>query len=128
MKIVLNTFHEYLKYILQQILDSYQVLAKLNDESGDLEIIRKESAKIKGLFYVIENKLAESELQSDNIVTLHKLSSYYITNYDFSREIEILSLTYYNDLDRLKSIRLTIIDSLNDKKLVEKIETIKNNF
>ena len=104
MKIVLNTFHEYLKYILQQILDSYQVLAKLNDESGDLEIVRKESAKIKGLFHVMENKLAESKLQSDNIVTLHKLSTYYITNYDFSR------------------------DSLNDKKLIEKIETIKNNF
>jgi len=109
-------------------LDSYQVLVKLDDEPGDLEIIRKESAKIKGLFYVIENKLAKSKLQSDNIVTLHKLSSYYITNYDFSREVEMLSLTYSNDLDRLKSIRLTIIDSLNDKKLIEKIEIIKNNF
>ena len=64
----------------------------------------------------MENKLAESKLQSDNIVTLHKLSLYYVTNYDFSREIEMLSLTYSNDLDRLKSIRLTIIDSLNDKK------------
>ena len=128
MKIVLNTFNEYLKYILQQILDSYQVLVKLDDEPGDLEIIRKESAKIKGLFYVIENKLAKSKLQSDNIVTLHNLSSYYITNYDFSREVEMLSLTYSNDLDRLKSIRLIIIDSLNDKKLIEKIEIIKNNF
>ena len=79
MKIVLNTFHEYLKYILQQILDSYQVLVKLDDEPGDLEILRKESAKIKGLFYVIENKLANKYLYYNLLIIIIKNYNLYLS-------------------------------------------------
>ena len=120
----MNSFHEYLKGILQQILDSYQILSELNDKPEDLETINKEFSKIKGFLQVIKNKLKEKEYQSDNLVTLHKLSSYYIDNYDFAREIQLLSETYSGDQNRLKNIRLVIIESLNDKKLIEKFQII----
>ena len=124
----MNTFHEYLKGILQEILDSYQVLTELNDKPDDLQIINREFSKIKGFLQVIKNKLSEKKYQSDNLVTLHKLSSYYIENYDFVREINLLSKTYSSDPNRLKNIRLVIIQSLNDRKLIDKFQTILNKL
>jgi len=124
----LNSFHEYLKGILQQILDSYQILSELNDKPEDLQTINQEFSKIKGFLQVIKNKLSEKKYQSDNLVILHKLSSYYIENYDFAREINLLSKTYSNDPNRLKNIRLVIIQSLNDRELIEKFQTILNKL
>ena len=124
----MNSFHEYLKGILKQILNSYQILTELNDVPNDLEIINKEFSKIKGLLQVIKNKLGEKKYQSDNLVTLHKLSLHYIENYDFSREIQLLSQIYSNDPNRLKNIRSLIIESLNDRKLIEKFQIILNKL
>ena len=115
---------EYLKGILRQILASHKILSELNDEPNDLEIIKKELSKIRGLLQVIHNKLDEKKYQTDHLVTLSKLSGYYIDTYDFTREIEVLAQVYFNDPNRLKNLRLTIINSLNDKKMIEKIQAI----
>ena len=115
---------EYLKGILRQILTSHEILSELNDEPNDLEIIKKELSKIRGLLQVIHNKLDGKKYQTDHLVTLSKLSGYYIDTYDFTREIDVLSQVYYKDSSRLKNLRLLIISSLNDKKLIEKFQTI----
>ena len=86
----MSTFNEYLKEILQQILVSYNTLTELKDKPDDLKIMRNELAKINGLLIVIRNKLEKTKNDSDNFVTLQKLSSYYHETYDFSREIEML--------------------------------------
>ena len=118
------TINEYLKGILDQILTSYKILIELNDNPNDLETIKKELAKIRGLLQVISRKLDDKQYQSDHLVTLYKLATYYIDTYDFVREIEMLAQVYYNDSNRLKNLRLLIINSLNDKKLIEKLQTI----
>ena len=118
------TINEYLKGILDQILTSYKILIELNDYPNDLETIKKELSKIRGLLQVISKKLDNKKFQSDHLVTLYKLSTYYIDAYDFTREIEMLAQVYYNDSNRLKNLRLLIINSLNDKKLIENIQTI----
>ena len=115
---------EYLKGILGQILASHKILTELNDTPDDLETIKKELAKIRGLLQVITTKLREKKYQSDHLVTLYKLSAYYIDTYDFTREIEILTQVYFNDSNRLKNLRLLIIDSLNDKNLIEKLRAL----
>ena len=115
---------EYLKGILGQILASYKILTELTDGPDDLETIKKELSKIRGLLQVICSKLGEKKYQSDHLVTLYKLSTYYIDTYDFTREIENLAPVYFNDSNRLKNLRLLIIDSLNDKKLIEKLQAI----
>ena len=120
----MTDFDEYLKGILQQILDSFTKLTELNDNPNDLQIMKKELSKIIGLFIVIKNKLEEKKNQSDSFVILYKLTSYYIETYDFSREIDMLAQVYYKDSDRLKNLRLMIIDSLNDKKLIENLQMI----
>ena len=121
-------FNEYLKGILQQIATSYKILTELNDEPNDLHIMKQEISKIIGLFLVTKNKLSEKKNQSDSFVTIYKLFSYYIETYDFSREIDVLAQVYYKDSDRLKNLRLVIIDSLNDKQLIEKLQKILNEL
>ncbi len=120
--------NEYLKGILGQILTSYKILTDLNDEPKDLMTIKKELSKIRGLLLVLSNKLDNKKYQSDHLVSLYKLSTYYTNTYDFTWEIEKLSQIYYNDSDRLKNLRFIIINSLNDKKLIEKLETILNKL
>ena len=115
---------EYLKGILEQILASYKILTELNDGPTDLDTIKKELSKIRGLLQVICSKLEEKKYQSDHLVALYKLSTYYIDTYDFTREIENLAPVYFNDSNRLKNLRSLIIDSLNDKKLIEKLQAI----
>ena len=128
MKIVLEDFSEYLKGVMRQILDSYNIIIQLDDEPSDLAIIKKELSKIRGQLTVLKNKLKSKEYQSDDLFTLYKVSLYYTETYDFSREINLLSQIYYNDPLRLKNLRLLIIESLNDKKLIEKFQEIFNRL
>ncbi len=128
LEIVLIDFNEYLKGILQQILASYKILTELNDNPSDLHTMKQEISKIIGLSLVVKNKLEGKKNQSDSFVTIYKLFSYYIETYDFSREIDILAQIYYKDSNRLKNLRLLIIDSLNDKHLIEKLQTILNKL
>ena len=118
------TIDEYLKGILAQILASYKILTELSDNPNDLEIIKKELSKIRGLLQVICSKLDGKKYQTDHLVVLYILSAYYVGTYDFTREIEMLGQIYYKDSDRLKNLRLLVINSLNDKKLIEKLQTI----
>ena len=128
LEIVLIDFNEYLKGILQQILASYKILTELNDNPSDLHIMKQEISKIIGLFMVIKNKLDVKKNQSDTFVTIYKLFSYYVETYDYSREIDILAQIYYKDSARLKNLRLLIIDSLNDKELIKKLQIILNKL
>ena len=115
---------EYLKGILRQMLDSYKILLELTDSPNDLDIIKKETSKIKGLLQVIRNKLNEKKYQSDHLVTLRKLSTYYTETYDYSREIEYLGQIYDEDPNRIRNLRTLILNSLNDKRMIEKFQTM----
>ena len=115
---------EYLKGILGQILDSYKILINLSDNPDELLVIKKEISKIKGLLLVIYNKLNSKKYQSDHFVTLRKLSIHYIDTYDFTREIEYLIQIYDEDSNRIKNLRMLIINSLNDKSMIEKFQTM----
>jgi hypothetical protein len=128
LEIVLIDFNEYLKGILRQILESYKILTELNDNPSDLQTMKQEISKIIGLSLVVKNKLEGKKNQSDSFVTIYKLFSYYIETYDFSREIDILAQIYYKDSDRLRNLRQMIINSLNDRELIEKLQLILNKL
>ncbi len=118
---------DYTNDILDQILKSYSIIWNLKDNPGDLEIIKKEWLKISGLFRVIIKKITTLETNSDSYLDLLNRSKYYIENYDFEREIDIMAPLYSNDTNRLKNIRYKIIESFNDKKLIEKIEKFRGD-
>ena len=108
-------------------MDSYTTITNLRDSSGDLEIVKKEILKITGQLQVAVNKLEQTKDNSDHVIKLTDSCKNYIENYDFANEIETMSKLYSDDPDRLRSIRLKIIESLNDKKLIEKIEILLNS-
>ncbi len=118
------TFEEHINGILKQTLESFHKLESLNDKPGELEIIKIESLKINGFFKVIIKKLESSQINSDNYVKLSKRIKHYLNNYEFNREIEMISNLYSNDPNRLKNIRMIIIESLQDKQLMGLIVTI----
>jgi len=122
----MTTIDDYLQGILKQILESYRHILDLKDRSGDLEIIKTEILRINGFFKVIVKKIESSQIQSDTYVKLLKQTKHFLSNYEFEREIETMSILYSDDPNRLKNIRLKIVESLQKNDLIETIETICN--
>ena len=116
--------NEYIKKILQQILDSRAVIEKLADKSGDLDLIKKELLKINGFFMVLVKKLGNEKFQSHELLDLKSKVENYLQSYYFIQEIDTMSPLYSEDSDRLKNMRLKILESFEYKKLIDKIEDL----
>jgi len=118
------TYDEYLGNILRQILESYALLRELEDKPGDLEIIHTELLKLNGYFQVVVNKIGTEKYRSNILSELKQKIMNYQDSYYFEREIEIMAPLYSDDPDRLKNIRLKILEALNDRKLIDKITDV----
>ena len=116
--------YEYLKSVLEKIIVAHNTLAKLEDKSGDLAIIKKEILKINGFFQVLVNKIDTEKFQSSDFLDLKSKFEYYLKNYSFEKEIETMAVLYSEDSNRLKNMRLKILESLEDKKLMDNVEYI----
>jgi len=116
------TYHAYLKNVLEKIIVAHNTLAKLEDKPGDLVIIKKEILKINGFFQVLINKIDTEKFQSTDFSDLKSKFVHYLENYSFEKEIETMAPLYSEDSNRLKNMRLKILESLADKKLMDNIE------
>jgi len=116
------TYYEYLKSVLKKIITSHDTLAHLEDKPGDLVIIKKEILKINGFFQVLVKKIDTEKLASTDLLDLKSKFEYYLENYSFEKEIETMASLYSDDSNRLKNMRLKILESLADKKLMDNIE------
>ncbi len=112
---------DYIKKILRQILDSHDVIQNLKDQSGDLDIVKKELLKINGFFNVLVKKLGTEGYQSRDLLELKSKIKSYLENYYFVQEIDTMSTLYSDDSDRVKSMRLKILEAFQDRKLIDKI-------
>lgn len=128
------TYVEYLKSVLNHIVDSYNILEAIEDKPGDLKKIEKEILKINGFMRVVSNKIEIEKIPlTDFKITKKKFTDYLIT-YSFEKEIETMAPLYSNDVSRVKNMRLKILESLknnnlitNVKELLEKLWPIKKN-
>ena len=118
------TKDEYVRGILEQILTAYNSISSITDEPGTLDLVKKEWLKIHGLLLALLNKLKSFENKSDLFLDLQSSSKYYVQNYDFQREIDTMAPLYSDDIDRLKNIRMKVLESLHDKHFIDKIESI----
>ena len=116
------TYYEYLKNILEKIIVAHNTLTRLEDKPGDLKIIKKEILKINGFFQVLINKIDTEKFQSTDFSDLKSKFEHYLENYSFEKEIETMAPLYSEDSNRLKNMRLKILESLADKKLMDDIE------
>lgn len=116
------TYIEYLKSILLQILESYENLKEIQDKPGDLDNIKKELLKINGFFKVISNKIEDTKIPHSDFKPLKSKFRNYLDDYYFEQEIETMAPLYQNDLDRVKSMRLKIIESFDETKIMTNIK------
>ena len=112
--------YDYIKSILEQVVDSYKKLKELGDKSGDLGIIKNELYKIQGLVKVIANKIEKSGNYSDSYSELLTASRKYLSDYNFYPEIDRISLLYSEDSHRIKNIRLSILSAFEKTKLISR--------
>ncbi len=120
--------NEYFKGVLNQILDSYAIIENLENSPDDLHVLQIEVAKIMGFFKIIFRKLNKTNDLPQEFSKLHRITGEYLEHYDFSREIDLLLKTFSEDQSRVRNIRMSISQSLNDKDLIEKIYNISKKL
>ncbi|MFY9300960.1 MAG: hypothetical protein WAO91_07210 [Candidatus Nitrosotenuis sp.] len=120
----MTTYDEYLRGVLQQIDDSYTILSNLKDKPGDLEIIKRDLAKISGLAQALSNKLISNKQEYSDYQHLLLPLRFFLENHHFFRELDTMSSLYSDDPMRLKNMRLTILDALDEKNLMGHIKAI----
>jgi hypothetical protein len=115
------TYNEYLKNILRQILDSYNILKKIDEKKEDLNIIKKEMLKINGFLKVVLRKIDSDKIQSSNFKIVKSKFQHYLDSYYFEKEIETMAPLYSNDLSRVKNMRLKILEALEDRRMMDDV-------
>ncbi len=115
------TYNEYLKNILEQIVDSYNALREINDKKEDLEFIKIEMLKINGFVKVVLRKIDSDKTISSNFKIIQSKFQHYMDNYYFEKEIETMAPLYSDDLNRVKNMRLKILEALEDRKMMDKV-------
>ena len=115
---------EYLYDLMKKILDSYNVIDNLGDSKDDLFTLDLELVKINGLLKVLLRKTDEFSDQNTELLKLNKKIASYFENHFFENELEKIKEIYSEDPQRVKSIRNSIINSLQDNKLIFRIYDI----
>jgi len=118
------TYNEYLKNILNQIFDSYNILKKIEDKDEDLNNIKKEMLKINGFLKVVLRKIDSDKIQSSDFKIIKSKFQHYLDNYYFEQEIETMAPLYSNDLSRVKNMRLKILEALENRRMMEDVEEL----
>ncbi len=118
------TYNEYLKNILNQILDSYIILKEINDKKEDLNDIKKEMLKINGFLKVVLRKIDSDKINSSNFKIIKSKFQNYLDNYYFEKEIETMASLYSNDLSRVKNMRLKILEALEEKEMMDTVNEL----
>ncbi len=118
------TYNEYLKNILKQIVDSYNVLKEIEDKEEDLNNIKIEMLKINGFLKVVLKKIDSDKVTSSNFRVIKSKFQHYLDNYYFEKEIETMAPLYSNDLSRVKNMRLKILEALEDRRMMEEIKEL----
>ena len=119
---------EYLNNVMKKILNSYSIIENLSDRPIDLELLEVEVRKINGFLLVLSKKIISLGNNSSDTKNLEKKIIFYIQNYDFSREINLLLDTYSEDSIRVRNIRGSVIKSLEDNSLIQKIYDVSNEL
>ena len=119
---------EYLNNVMKKILNSYSIIENLSDRPTDLELLEVEVRKINGFLLVLSKKVISLGNNSSDTKNLEKKIIFYIQNHDFSREINLLLDTYSEDSLRVRNIHDSVLKSLNENELIQKIHDMSNNF
>ena len=122
--IIVVTYVEYLKKILNHIIDSYHILETIEDKPGDLAKIEKQMLKINGFIKVISNKIDPDKIPVSDFKIIKKKFLEYLENYSFEKEIMTMTPLYSNDVSRIKNMRLKILEALKNKNMIDNVKEL----
>jgi hypothetical protein len=122
--IIVVTYVEYLKKILNHIVDSYHILENIEDKPGDLAKIEKQMLKINGFIKVVSNKINPDKIPTSNFKIIQKKFLEYLENYSFEKEIVTMTPLYSNDISRIKNMRLKILEALKNKNMIDNVKEL----
>ena len=122
--IIVVTYVEYLKKILNHIIDSYHILETIEDKPGDLAKIEKQMLKINGFIKVISNKIDPDKIPVSNFKIIKKKFLEYLENYSFEKEIVTMTPLYSNDVSRIKNMRRKILEALKNKNMIDNVKEL----
>ena len=115
---------EYIFDLMKKILDSYNIIDNLGESKDDLFTLDLELIKINGLLKVLLRKTDEFSNKNSDFIKLNKKIANYFENHFFENELEKIKEIYSEDPQRVKSIRNSIINSLQDNNLIFRIYDI----
>ena len=109
---------EYFHDLMKKILNSYDIIKNLGDSKDDFFVLDMELTKINGLLRVLLRKSEEFSDKNTEFSTLQKKIQNYFENHYFIVELEKIKEIYSEDPLRIKHIRNSIINSLQDDRMV----------
>ena len=119
---------EYIYDLMKKILDSYNIIDNLGESKDDLFALDLELVKINGLLKVLLRKTDEFSDKNPDFLKLNKKIADYFNNHYFENELIKIKEIYSEDPHRVKSIRTSIINSLQDGKLIHRIYEIAKDL
>ena len=122
------TVDEYFHDLMKKILSSYDIIKNLEDSKDDLFSLDIELTKINGLFKVLLRKLREFSNKNPEFSKLEIKLERYFENHYFTNELEKIKETYSEDPLRVKNIRDSVVNSLQDNQLIFKIYEIAKDL
>jgi hypothetical protein len=124
--IIMVTYVQHLKNILNHIIDSYRILEIIEDKPGDLAKIEKEMLKINGFIKVVSNKIDLDKIPNSDFKIIKTKFLEYLENYSFEKEIETMAPLYSNDVSRIKNLRLKILEALKNKHMIDDVKELND--
>jgi hypothetical protein len=119
---------EYFHDLMKKILNSYDIIQNLGDSKEDFFTLDVELIKVNGLLRVLLRKLEEFSYKNPEFSKLQKKIQNYFENYYFIGELEKIKEIYSDDPLRIKYIRNSIINSLQDDKMIFSIYEIAKDL
>ena len=119
---------EYFHDLMKKILKSYDIIKNLEDSKEDFFTLDVELTKINGLLRVLLRKSEEFSDKNPEFLKLQKKIRNYFENHYFIGELEKIKEIYSEDPLRIKHIRNSIINSLQDDKMIFRIYEIAKNL
>ena len=119
---------EYFHDLMKKILNSYDIIKNLDDSKEDFFTLDVELTKINGLLRVLLRKLEEFSDKNTDFSKLQKKIENYFENHYFIAELEKIKEIYSEDPLRIKHIRNSIVNSLQDDKMIFRIYEIAKDL
>ena len=120
--------NEYFRDLMTKILSRYDMIKNLGDSKEDFFTLDVELTKINGLLRVLLRKSEEFSDKNPEFSKLSKKIQNYFDNYYFSGELEKIKEIYSEDPLRIKHIRNSIINSLQNDNMVFRINKIAKDL